>query len=416
MSAYYSENDAKAAAWLRELIAADVIIPGVVDERDIRDIAPSDLAGFAQCHFFAGIGGWPYALRLAGWPDTRPVWTGSCPCQPFSQAGQRKGTLDERHLWPAWHWLINAVRPPILFGEQVASPDGLEWLDLIRADLEGSSYEVEYADLCAAGIGAPHIRQRLFWVADSLSERRKGIGLYLQSGTSRFDESEVGGICQVSDRVGDSLCPRLPQRVGDRCVQPEAVVPSARQASIGAGDAIHSERLAYTDGLASGQGGTFDTWRYPRGDEGQIAGLGGSELFVRLGNPGCPRTGRNTGAAANPIPTGAREGDSDRQYAAHGIESSGSVRQIGNPDPVGFWTECIWIACADGKARPTQPGIEPLVAGLPKGVGRMRDSSLPFDPNNTAQARTMRLRGYGNAIVPQLAAQFIGAYLDTLGE
>ena len=77
---YYNEYDPKAAAWLRELIAAKLIPAGVVDERSITEISPHDLSDYTQCHFFAGIGGWSLALELAGWPASRPVWTGSCPC------------------------------------------------------------------------------------------------------------------------------------------------------------------------------------------------------------------------------------------------------------------------------------------------------------------------------------------------
>ena len=168
MGAYYNENDRFAAAWLRELVADGVIADGKVDERSILDVRPDDLRGFTQCHFFAGIGGWSYALRLAGWPDDREVYTGSCPCQPFSVAGKQAGTADkERHLWPTFHALIAECRPPVVFGEQVASKLGREWLAGVRADLEGLGYAVGAADLCAAGVGAPHIRQRLWWVADS---------------------------------------------------------------------------------------------------------------------------------------------------------------------------------------------------------------------------------------------------------
>jgi DNA (cytosine-5)-methyltransferase 1 len=164
VSAYYNEFDPFAAAWLRELIKAGHITPGEVDERSIEDVFPSDLRGFTQCHFFAGIGVWSYALRQAGWPDDRPVWTGSCPCQPFSAAGKRKGTADERHLWPALYHLIREHNPPTFFGEQVASNDGLLWFDSVYSDLEDASYAIGAADLCAAGFGAPHIRQRLYFV------------------------------------------------------------------------------------------------------------------------------------------------------------------------------------------------------------------------------------------------------------
>lgn len=115
MSAYYNEIDPFAAQWLRELIKAGHIAPGEVDTRSIENVAADDLAGFTQCHFFAGIGTWSYALRCAGWPDDRPVWTGSCPCQPFSAAGKRKGTADERHLWPAFFRLISQCRPDVIF-------------------------------------------------------------------------------------------------------------------------------------------------------------------------------------------------------------------------------------------------------------------------------------------------------------
>lgn len=165
--AYYNEIDPNAAQWLRNLIAAGHIAPGDVDERSIEDVRPTELVGYTQCHFFAGIGIWSYALRLAGWPDDRPVWTGSCPCQPFSTAGKGEGLADERHLWPAWFHLIEHGKDPSVpvFGEQVANGDGLTWLDLVWADMEGTGYAFRATDACAAGVGAPHIRQRLFFHA-----------------------------------------------------------------------------------------------------------------------------------------------------------------------------------------------------------------------------------------------------------
>ena len=166
MTAYYNEIDPYAAQWLRNLITAGLIAPGDVDERDIRLVEPGDLLGYDQCHFFAGIGVWSYALRQAGWPDDQPVWTGSCPCQPFSIARKQQGFGDERHLWPDFHRLISQRQPSVVFGEQVSSQDGLAWLQLVQTDMEASGYAFGAMDTCAAGVGAPHIRQRLFFVAD----------------------------------------------------------------------------------------------------------------------------------------------------------------------------------------------------------------------------------------------------------
>lgn len=166
-AAYYNEIDPFAAQWLRNLIAAGHIAPGEVDERSIEDVTPDDLRGFTQCHFFAGIGVWSHSLRLAGWPDDCPVWTGSCPCQPFSAAGKGDGFADERHLWPHFFHLISERRPQHVFGEQVASGNANTWFDLVQADLEGMGYAFGLVPFTSAGIGAPHIRERAYWVANA---------------------------------------------------------------------------------------------------------------------------------------------------------------------------------------------------------------------------------------------------------
>ena len=166
-AAYYNEIDPFAAQWLRNLIAAGHIAPGEVDERSIEDVTPDDLRGFTQCHFFAGIGVWSHSLRLAGWPDDKPVWTGSCPCQPFSAAGKGDGFADERHLWPHFFHLISERRPQHVFGEQVASGNANTWFDLVQADLEGVGYAFGLVPFTSAGVGAPHIRERAYWVANA---------------------------------------------------------------------------------------------------------------------------------------------------------------------------------------------------------------------------------------------------------
>jgi DNA (cytosine-5)-methyltransferase 1 len=179
MTVYYNEFDPYAAAMLRNLITAGHIADGVVDTRSIEDVRPSDLAGFTQCHFFAGVGVWSYALRRAGWPDDRPVWTGSCPCQPFSAAGKGAGFADERHLWPAFHHLIKERRPTTILGEQVASKAIDAWVDLIHADMEAMGYTFGCVPFPSAGVGAPHIRDRNYWVGHAigtgLAQRERGI-------------------------------------------------------------------------------------------------------------------------------------------------------------------------------------------------------------------------------------------------
>jgi len=282
---YYNDNDPKAAAWLRELIKQNLIPAGDVDERSITDVTKSDLQGYVQCHFFAGIGGWSEALRLAGRPADRPIWTGSCPCQPFSQAGERKGTKDPRHLWTEFYRLIAECNPPVVFGEQVASPLGRKWLAGVRADLEALGYAVGAADLCAAGVGAPHIRQRLWWVADTEDER-----------------CERGGGTR-------------PRREGfkNNCTN----------------------------------GGVDDTKSLGRGI---------------LNTPDIRQTNRKINPSSD----------------ASDLQS--------------FWSNSIWLPCRDGKTRriSPDPAFSPLADGIP--------------------GRVAMLRGFGNAIVPQVAAEFIRAY------
>lgn len=319
MIAYYNETDQYAAAWLRELIADGQIALGDVDERSIIEVQVDDLRGYNQCHFFAGIGGWSYALRLASIADSEPIWTGSCPCQPLSGAGQRKGHADERHLWPAFHRLIAECSPPTVFGEQVASKDGREWLAGVRADLEALGYAVGAADLCAASVGAPHIRQRLYWMADaqgsdgrlSIRERRQN-----EAGSQSLRRGEISRLADTDGRIasdGD------PQRSGQHGQQPQ---------------------------------------------DGGAGGVGQPEIIEHNGT-GDARTGR-------------------RQFA-----------------------DASFIRCLNDKSRRAKPGIFPLVDGLPRGVVPGGDPCSPDYANATAEARTMRLRGYGNAIVPQVAAEFI---------
>lgn len=286
MSAYYNEIDPYAAQWLKNLIAAGQIAPGEVDTRSIEDVRADDLQGFTQCHFFAGIGGWSHALRLAGWDDSRPVWTGSCPCQPFSVAGRGAGTADERHLWPAWFNLIRECHPKTVFGEQVEAAIRHGWLDLVQADLEGVGYAT--AEACVpAGVFAPHIRQRLWFVAH---HHHQGL-----EGRKQLREC-------------------------------------ATELTVGSGGLV--------DELADAQ-------RWP-----------------------AERHGQQVGDTARSVQREARQ-------------------QRVRPNP---WDGSEFVYCRDDKWRQIEPGTFPLVDGVSNRVGR--------------------IRAYGNAIVPQVAAEVIGAFME----
>lgn len=338
--AYYNEIDPFAAQWLRNLIAGGHIAPGEVDERSIEDVTPDDLRGFTQCNFFAGIGVWSQSLRLAGWPDDKPVWTGSCPCQPFSAAGKGDGFADERHLWPHFFHLISERRPQHVFGEQVASGNANTWFDLVQADLEGMGYAFGLVPFAAAGIGAPHIRERAYWVAHAHS--------------------------QIDDRRRDV---RTPGR--DEYSDCDDVVWLADAGREYKGSARNTERVG--ESCRAGEDGGLGNTNVTR-----LEGLGGNDCAA--GREGA------TGPSAAP-----------------GLH----MRAL---EVNGFWRDADWLLCRDGKWRPVEPGTFPLVDGAAARLGRVEPGVARVASSN----RTGRLKGYGNAINAQAAAEFIRAYMEGL--
>lgn len=294
MPIYFNEFDKYPAGWL-----ANLWPEATTDTRSVCDVQPSDVQGYTRVHLFAGIGGWELALRLAGWPEDREVWTGSCPCQPFSQAGQQKAEADSRHLWPEFLRLVAVQRPATIFGEQVASKLGREWLARVRTDLEALGYAVGCADLCAASQGAPHIRQRLYWVADAKRDAGKPGGATDEPGSG--NETETAGPYAELGRCGD----------------------------VGGMDNAEHPRL-------EGHAGHGD------------------------------------------------DGDQPGWLHSH---TAGSAPTTSHPG----WGN-TWLPCLDGKERRVEPGTFPLAHGVPGRVGQ--------------------LRAYGNAVVPQVAASFVKAFLE----
>lgn len=314
---YYNEFDPYAAQWLRNLIAKGLIAPGDVDERSITDVRSDDLRGYVQCHFFAGIGVWSHALRLAGWPDDRPVWTGSCPCQPFSAAGKQKGVEDERHLWPYFFRLIAECRPPVVFGEQVESAIGHGWLDVVSADLENADYAVGAVGIPAAGVGAPHIRQRLYWVADAAGFRQQGERR--PAGKEELGASERG----TSGGLGNT----------------ERFLPGRNSGA----------------GISSERGGSVRAICDAAGPSGSVCRMADSAQL------GCGEERPNSGGGAI--------GDRAQGIAA-GLGAGGGHQRPGPTN--GFWRDADWLFCRDGRWRPVEPGTFPLASGAASRVGRLR--------------------------------------------
>lgn len=232
-SAYYNEIDADAVAVLRQLISDGVIAPGDVDSRSIKDVSTDDLRGYTQCHFFAGGGLWSVAARLAGWPDERALWTGSCPCQPFSVAGLRAGADDPRHLWPDFHRLIRAGRPPVIVGEQTASKDGRSWFDGVRNDLAGDDYTSRAVDLAACSVNAKQVRQRLYWLAVARADCDQGqrwpravqVGRVQITGEAQA-ESHASRAKRSSEPPVRILADDVPGRVGLLSIAGNAIIPT----------------------------------------------------------------------------------------------------------------------------------------------------------------------------------------------
>ena len=400
MTAYYNEIDPFAAQWLRNLINAGHIAPGIVDERSIEDVYPSDLRGFTQCHFFAGIGVWSHALRSAGWSDDRPVWTGSCPCQPFSAAGKGAGFDDERHLWPAFHHLIKECRPAIVLGEQVASKDADPWIDLVCDDVEGMDYAFGAVPFPSAGVGAPHIRDRLYWVADSNGGTRG-------KGRAHLRGRPSGGDAQSRAGLGGS---GLPRRLSNNDQHGCGALPISQ--------CDHTEHHAEP----CGQPGRMDN-----SDQAGLAGHGRGETAHR-GQEHSVRPARRS--VGTPSPTGGlayarhdHDAGEDRAAGAGQSQAIGPADQPGGrgaplgagAGPVhGFWAAADWLLCRDGRWRPVEPGTFPLVDGPAARVGqRGADWHAPAGPEGIGH-RAGRLKGYGNAINAEAARVFIECVMDSL--
>ncbi len=491
--AYYNENDLLAAAWIRELMKAGLIAEGEIDERSIVDVRPDDVRNFCQCHWFAGIAVWSYALRRAGWPDDRPVWTASCPCPPFSVAGKKKPCpecggakplphafrtgffrcthcghdwhADGRHLWPELYRLVKELGPVLLLGEQVAGRDGLAWSDIVQATLELEGYAVGRVPFASCGVGAPHIRQRLYWVADAAFNGNGAFDRQPGSGLQR--EKQAGGCC-IPVGLADMHSGGLDRE------RLHILEGQSRQADAEAARSGGSLRLADTlpTGRPQGRTGTGG---------GQIAGrggFGGLDIPNRAGLAHVAAQGQGKGRTVGwPSPPRRLENPEHDRREVGNQEWPGASPTL-PPGENGWLDNAIGNGCGTRRNHDfdddrQQPGAALHSGGLehPGGIGRERgqtpapghinDGSTPERPESEhgpgvasthrlsehgpgpvnghwgnadwlfcrdgkwrpvepgtfplahgAAARVGRLRGYGNAINALQAEAFIRAYME----
>jgi DNA (cytosine-5)-methyltransferase 1 len=313
MNAFYNEIDRYCCDWLQNLMDAGHITSGKIDDRPIENLTPDDVRGYERVHFFAGIAGWDHALNLAGWRGS--VWTGSCPCQPFSAAGKGQAADDERHLWPAWFSLIRECSPAIVFGEQVEASIGWGWLDAVFTDLEAEGYACGAAVLPACSVGAPHIRQRVWFVADSL-------GAAGELGHSERERAwrDAGAGIEAQGRpvlrtIGDDVGP-------------------------------------------SGAIGELADTNIARCGAGRPSEAGAERDTARIEPSGLCADGM--GHAHEPRPQA-------REQAA----ISGRPRPAADTRSSDDW-ECDWLPCTDGKARPVEPVAQQMATGISRSLGRLR--------------------------------------------
>lgn len=387
-----------------------LITPGKIDDRPIEQLTPDDVRGFTRVHFFAGIAGWDYALNIAGWGD-RSVWTGSCPCQPFSAAGKRKGQDDERHVWPEFFRLIRECGPNAVFGEQVEGAVGHGWLDGVFADLEGEGYTCGAAVLGAHSAGAPHMRQRLYWVADGAGQRNKRIGGECCGEAQKTARSWRHQDGQLDELVAGGTDGGLRNTINtglQGCGRPKQLTVSQGREGAKRYSATPSCAgwLSYAKCVRCKCQSVRPCATIQHSMDAQ------EESFLTTSSHSSGFCGLSNTNERAVIRGGECEFGATRQQVAQQGNGSHPSNHPNHRNEVGsYWSEFDILPFIDGKARRIEPGTFPLVDGLPRGVVPSCDISESY-AQATSEARVMRLKGYGNAIVPACASEFISAYME----
>ena len=368
---------------------------------------------------FSGIGGFDLAARMVGWenafsceidpfcnrvlkfhfPDETQfedirrtdfsVWrgridvlSGGFPCQPFSQAGKRKGTDDDRHLWPAMLTTIQQIRPRWVVGENVLGI--VNWnagmvFEQVCADLEAEGYEVQPFVLPACGVDAPHRRYRTFFIAYAESYRDTGRPgeIFQTHGRpfgAMFSESNESGIVRNTPENPDSDGRNDHQRQEEsgqrqqRDVRPRDL----ERVCVSSGDSADTDiiRQKNMQTGCSGTDGNATKW---------------SNIYGRTQDVGIQRPPSNTG-------------NMQLQRSKHSGEFTEKESQSSDEQPSGSFRS-KW------EEFPTQPPV----CGGDDGISDWLDPVAVFEGVNPSKRtipfnrwRSESIKAYGNAVVVPL--------------
>jgi len=311
---------------------------------DIRELA-ADTRGEKQ----RGIPSGAREAVPAPWRGSFDLITGGFPCQPFSQAGKRKGTDDDRHLWPEMFRVIRAFTPTWVVAENVRgllTLGGGVVFEQVCADLEGAGYEVQPLVIPACAVNAPHRRDRVWFVANRKGAERNGERA--EQGWKQGRPSNED--CDAADAAGI-------RRHGEP----------------------HQWQGVQRDELARGEAGTGDKPSFNVTNDERWSRLPGHEDEA-IGGRGEARQEHCWGAVAAPHPTGEQ---------AHAPVPLGFHPESRLPDWGERWERVAAATCVRGVDDELPPGLD----------GRA----------GTRSNRAARLKALGNAIVPAVAIEIMKA-------
>jgi DNA (cytosine-5)-methyltransferase 1 len=299
----------------------------------------------------------------ADWRSDDIILTGGFPCQPYSAAGKRLGKEDDRHLWPQMCRIIREVRPKWVVGENVLGlvnwNDGMVF-DEVQADLEAEGYEVQPYVLPAAGVGAPHRRDRVWFVAYSKRSRTWSDNGAIGNEGRRASKDRSESIRQAHGEVGSSRIDATSEN---------GITPDTRNESRGSEqrckDKPERELLSKEQ-----QGSTI------RPTFARCSGIGSTSDTDRDGHDEQSKTGNNAKRKNN--------------------KQSGTQRISTVKRPCNEWNASdtnLRKQRADWRDFPTQPPVRSRNDGL----------SSELVGITVSKHRNESIKAYGNAICPQVA-------------